>query len=114
MKMRSGSVAGASHTRNFPTALYRSTGLCQKLRTMGGQWRDSSAGIGTMTFYDPATGIFGGLGHAVCDVDTGEPMPLSSGEVVPAYISGVKKGEKAPPGSFREAFCPASPAGCCI
>ncbi|WP_343277460.1 SpoIVB peptidase S55 domain-containing protein, partial [Ligaoa zhengdingensis] len=33
-----------------------------------GMWvRDSSAGIGTMTFYDPVSGVFGGLGHAVCD-----------------------------------------------
>ena len=36
-----------------------------------GLWvRDSSAGIGTVTFYDPETGVFAGLGHPVCDIDT--------------------------------------------
>ena len=47
-----------------------------------GIWvRDSSAGIGTVTYYDPNTGNFAGLGHGICDVDTGEIMPLQSGEV---------------------------------
>ncbi|MFQ7401686.1 MAG: SpoIVB peptidase S55 domain-containing protein, partial [Neglectibacter sp.] len=33
-----------------------------------GMWvRDSAAGIGTLTFYDPKTGIFAGLGHGICD-----------------------------------------------
>ena len=42
-----------------------------------GLWvRDSSAGIGTVTFYDPETGVFAGLGHPVCDVDTGNILPL--------------------------------------
>ena len=70
-----------------------------------GIWvRDSSAGIGTVTFYDPATGVFGGLGHAVCDVDTGETMPLSSGEVVPVHINGVQKGQVGTPGELQGSF----------
>lgn len=70
-----------------------------------GIWvRDSSAGIGTVTFYDPATGVFGGLGHAVSDVDTGEAMPLSSGEVVPVHITGVQKGEAGEPGELEGSF----------
>ena len=70
-----------------------------------GIWvRDSSAGIGTVTFYDPATGVFGGLGHAVCDVDTGETMPLSSGQVVPVQINGVRKGQVGTPGELQGSF----------
>ncbi len=46
--------------------------------------RDSSAGIGTLTFYDEENGTFAGLGHAVCDVDTGDVLPLLSGEIVSA------------------------------
>lgn len=77
-----------------------------------GIWvRDSSAGIGTVTFYDPATGIFGGLGHAVCDVDTGEPMPLSTGEVVPVHISGVQKGKSGEPGELEGSFLSSVPVG---
>ncbi|MGI5895240.1 MAG: SpoIVB peptidase [Candidatus Merdivicinus sp.] len=77
-----------------------------------GIWvRDSSAGIGTVTFYDPATGIFGGLGHAVCDVDTGEPMPLASGEVVPVFITGAEKGEPGEPGELQGSFVSSVPSG---
>ena len=36
-----------------------------------GAWiRDSMAGIGTVTFYDPETGAFGALGHGITDSDT--------------------------------------------
>lgn len=70
-----------------------------------GIWvRDSSAGIGTMTFYDPETKQFGGLGHPVCDIDTGNLMPLDSGEVVKVSISGVKKGKSGFPGELVGGF----------
>ncbi len=66
--------------------------------------RDSCAGIGTVTFYDPATGIFGGLGHPVCDVDTGNVMTISSGEVVGVSINGVNKGSAGKPGELVGSF----------
>lgn len=74
-------------------------------RWKAGLWvRDSSAGIGTLTFYNPDSKIFGGLGHAVCDVDTGEALPLSSGEIVPARIYSVNKGVSGQPGELRGGF----------
>ena len=70
-----------------------------------GLWvRDSSAGIGTMTFYDPNNGCFAGLGHAICDVDTGQLMPLSHGEIVEASIIGVHAGKSGSPGQLQGAF----------
>ncbi|MBQ7088870.1 MAG: SpoIVB peptidase [Clostridia bacterium] len=70
-----------------------------------GLWvRDSAAGIGTLTFYDPADGTFGGLGHAVCDVDTGAPMLLSGGEIVPARIFSLTKGQAGKPGALKGCF----------
>ena len=70
-----------------------------------GIWvRDSSAGIGTLTFFDRKTGIFAGLGHAVCDVDTGEIMPLSGGEAVEAEIKGSYRGESGAPGELCGIF----------
>lgn len=70
-----------------------------------GLWvRDSTAGIGTMTFYDPETGTFGGLGHAICDTDTGEIMPLRSGDILPVTICGIAKGQKGCPGELRGYF----------
>ncbi len=64
-----------------------------KLLKLGVWVRDSAAGIGTLTFIEPETGIFGGLGHPVSDTDTGDTMPLSEGEITAAEISGAIRGE---------------------
>ena len=70
-----------------------------------GLWvRDSSAGIGTLTFYDPDTGLAAGLGHAICDVDTGEMLPIMSGEMVETEILGITKGVSGDPGEIRGKF----------
>lgn len=70
-----------------------------------GLWvRDSTAGIGTLTFYNPSTKCYGGLGHGVCDSDTNEIMPLLNGEIVPVTISGVTKGQKGTPGELKGYF----------
>ena len=67
-----------------------------------GIWvRDSSAGIGTLTFYSPSTDIICGLGHGVCDEDTGELLNLKSGEIVSAEIFSVEKGVKGTPGQLK-------------
>ncbi|MBQ8337652.1 MAG: SpoIVB peptidase [Oscillospiraceae bacterium] len=66
--------------------------------------RDSSAGIGTVTYYDPETEIFGGLGHAVCDGETGEILSLLKGEVVGAEIDSVTKSRAGMPGQLNGHF----------
>jgi len=70
-----------------------------------GIWvRDSSAGIGMLTFYDPESQTFAGLGHAVCDVDTGEQLPLMTGEICSAQITGITKGVAGSPGEVHGQF----------
>lgn len=70
-----------------------------------GLWvRDSSAGIGTVTFYEPNSGVFGGLGHPICDIDTGDILPLMSGEVVDVKINDVVKGMAGSPGELCGSF----------
>ncbi len=70
-----------------------------------GMWvRDSSAGIGTLTFADPATGAFAGLGHSICDADTHEPLPLSHGSVTDVRLSGCTKSSKGEPGQLLGEF----------
>ena len=65
-----------------------------------GLWiRDSSAGIGTVTFYTQE-GEFASLGHAVCDVDTGEILPISTGETTDAKITGCYKGKSGSAGEL--------------
>lgn len=71
----------------------------------GGLWiRDSTAGIGTLTWYDSTSGVFAGLGHAVCDADTGEIMPLSGGDAVEAEIKGCYKGSSGSAGELCGVF----------
>ena len=78
----------------------------------GGMWvRDSIAGIGTMTFIDKSTGAFAGLGHPICDSDTGGLVPLHSGEAVPVEITDAQAGEKGIPGELRGKFGSGAPYG---
>ena len=77
-----------------------------------GIWvRDSTAGIGTMTYYDPSDGAFGGLGHPICDPDTGEMIPLASGTADSVTISGAIRGQAGIPGQLQGYFSSESPIG---
>ena len=70
-----------------------------------GVWiRDSGAGIGTLTFIIPETGEFGGLGHGICDGETGELIPMSRGTVLDVKISSVKRGVAGTPGELKGYF----------
>lgn len=70
-----------------------------------GAWiRDSMAGIGTVTFYDPDTGTFGALGHGITDADTGLLMPLGDGAVMDASVKAVKRGAAGEPGELKGSF----------
>ncbi len=66
--------------------------------------RDSGAGIGTVTFIIPKSKVFAGLGHGICDTETGELMPLHRGQVTPVTISGVHRGAAGAPGELRGYF----------
>lgn len=71
-----------------------------------GMWvRDSAAGIGTLTYIDPETGRFGGLGHGICDADTHGIIPIQDGEIYPACIMGVKRGVRGSAGEIRGYLC---------
>lgn len=70
-----------------------------------GLWlRDSTSGIGTVTFIDPETGIFGGLGHGICDSSTGSLVPLSKGIIMDVTINGVNKGKVGSAGELKGCF----------
>lgn len=70
-----------------------------------GIWvRDSSAGVGTLTFYSPASNVVCGLGHGICDSDTGELLVPEHGELVGAEIISVQKGISGNPGELKGKF----------
>ena len=66
--------------------------------------KDSGAGIGTISYIDPETLEFGGLGHGICEGDSGGLIPISKGSVVDVNINGIKKGEVGTPGELRGYF----------
>ena len=85
---------------NFTPVLSQTDG-----KYKAGLWiRDSSAGVGTITYLDKENLIFAGLGHAVCDIDTGEIMPLLSGDIVAASVNGAYKGSKGTTGELCGVF----------
>lgn len=70
-----------------------------------GLWvRDSTAGLGTMTFYSNVDGAFAGLGHAIVDVDTGIILPINSGEIVKTDILSITKSKSGSAGEICGAF----------
>ncbi len=73
--------------------------------------RDSAAGIGTLTFYNPENHSFAGLGHAVSDTATGSIVPLGSGEITCADICGIVKGKEGCAGELCGVITPNSDIG---
>ena len=67
-----------------------------------GLWvRDSAAGVGTVTFYEPETKSFGALGHGITDIDTQQLINIASGEFVTTRILDIEKGEEGLPGRIQ-------------
>ena len=67
-----------------------------------GLWvRDSAAGIGTMTYYEPSSGNFAALGHGITDIDTGELINISNGEFITTKVLSITKGKNGYPGKIQ-------------
>ena len=77
-----------------------------------GLWvRDSAAGVGTVTFYNDDTKCFAALGHAITDIDTGEILSTSSGEIDTSRILSIVKGQKDEPGRIEGTINSKTPIG---
>lgn len=73
----------------------------QKNKT--GMWiRDTTAGIGTVTFLLPESGVFAGLGHGICD--QGKLLPMRRGSTMQVVISGISRGKSGRPGELMGYF----------
>jgi len=75
-------------------------------KRVGGEWRlglllrDGAAGIGTLTFINPESLEFGGLGHGICDTESKLPIKMRTGVVTGVILGGVQKGEAGNPGEL--------------
>lgn len=66
--------------------------------------RDSAAGIGTLTFYDPASKKYGALGHVISDMDTKKPIVVDDGQIVRSTVTSIEKGTNGEPGEKLARF----------
>lgn len=79
----------------------------QPIRSREGQWmmgmwlRDGVTGIGTLTFCDPESGIYGALGHGINDAESGSELPLAGGSITEAEIVSVTPGTPGQPGELN-------------
>ncbi len=86
------------------------TTLCPR-KNQEGNWqigvlvKDSTAGIGTMTYILPDTGEYGCLGHGISDPDTDTLFCVSKGDLFPAEITNLRKGQCGSPGELQGTFC---------
>jgi stage IV sporulation protein B len=70
-----------------------------------GIWvRDSTAGVGTLSFYLPNNNMYGALGHAITDIDTRSLLRVDNGEIMKSQIIDIRQGEKGKPGEIRAMF----------
>jgi stage IV sporulation protein B len=71
-------------------------------RWMLGMWlRDGISGIGTLTFQDPDSGVYGALGHSINDSDSGTQLPISEGSICDAQVLSVIPGVAGTPGELN-------------
>lgn len=66
--------------------------------------RDSAAGIGTMTFYEPKSKKYGALGHVISDMDTKKPVEINDGTIVRSSVTSIEKGNNGIPGEKQAKF----------
>ncbi len=66
--------------------------------------RDSAAGIGTMTFYEPKSKKYGALGHVISDIDTKKPIVVDNGQIVKSTVTSIEKGKNGNPGEKLARF----------
>ena len=77
-----------------------------------GVWiRDNMLGIGTLTFYDPESGVYGALGHGINEKNSGQLLSIAGGDLLRSKIEGVKRGEVGTPGELQGTYEPESKIG---
>ncbi len=94
-------IRGGKSFSTTLTPIYSKEESCYKT---GLYVKDNGAGIGTVTYILPDTLAFGGLGHGICDAESGKPMPIQRGSVVGVTINGITKGQSGIPGEVKGYF----------
>ncbi|WP_205623350.1 SpoIVB peptidase [Desulfosporosinus sp. HMP52] len=70
--------------------------------------RDEAAGVGTLSFINPANNLYGALGHVITDADTNQKIEVYNGKVIASTIYAIEKGKRGHPGEKIGSFVPNS------
>ena len=76
---------------------------CEGQKMLGLWLRDGMSGIGTITYYEPDSGIYGALGHSISDSEAKKELPVRDGNISQANIVSVKPGVAGKPGELNGA-----------
>jgi len=85
----------------FEVTLTPALAATDGVRRIGIWVRDSTKGIGTLTYYIPGTGAFGALGHGIMDVDTKKLISVKDGVVMQSTVTSIVKGQRGKPGELE-------------
>lgn len=66
--------------------------------------KDSLAGVGTLTFFDPQSRVYAALGHVIAEGDSKRPVTMKEGHIVRATVTGVQPSKKGEPGEILGVF----------
>ncbi len=66
--------------------------------------KDEITGIGTLTYIDPNTTIFGALGHEITERTTGEKFEIKDGKIFKATVTDNTKSESGSPGEKNATY----------
>ena len=66
--------------------------------------KDKIIGIGTLTFIDPNTKIFGALGHEIVESSTGLKFEMKNGSIFKSDITGIEKSTRNKPGEKNATY----------
>lgn len=66
--------------------------------------KDSITGIGTLSFIDPETKLFGALGHEIIEQNTGQMLEIKDGKIFSSSVTNIDRSESGSPGSKNAEF----------
>lgn len=70
-----------------------------------GVWvKEKTAGLGTVTYYDPDTGRIGALGHGITENNTGQILKVENGQMMYSRVESILQGSSGKPGEIRGIF----------
>ena len=66
--------------------------------------KDEITGIGTLSYIDPSTHIYGALGHEIIETNSKETVEVKTGNIFRSYVTGIDRSVRGTPGGKNARF----------